>query len=148
MKQLKRMLAAILAVTMVVGMMPVTIFAEDRTVGLYWSYYEGVEDGETRYDTSFASPSMWDEIGQDIRSVFLFWDGSAFSVVPFTDLKFPDGLTYTQLDGADAVHMVFDTPMNVTIDYTVDGVTYQFPLEVEDPNADLPDGFTGAGAPR
>jgi len=141
MKQLKRMLAAILAVTMVVGMMPVTIFAEDRTVGLYWSYYEGVEDGETRYDTSFASPSMWDEIGQDIRSVFLFWDGSAFSVVPFTDLKFPDGLTYTQLDGADAVHMVFDTPMNVTIDYTVDGVTYQFPLEVEDPNADLPDGL-------
>ena len=105
--------------------------ALDATPGLYWIRLRDAQDGI--YASSEVADFMWDEVGQDIDAVFLFWDGAAFEVVPFDALDFPDGLTYERYSsGSDAVHMVFDKPLDVRITYTRGEFVYAFPLEVED----------------
>lgn len=105
--------------------------ALDATPGLYWIRLRDAQDGI--YASSEVADFMWDEVGQDIDAVFLFWDGAAFEVVPFDALDFPDGLTYERYSsGFDAVHMVFDKPLDVRITYTRGEFVYAFPLEVED----------------
>lgn len=120
-----------------------------RAVDLYWSKFHGMSDGEPVYNADSANDHMWDEVGQDINAVFLFWDGETFSEVPFEELSFPKGLTYSQnKEYANAVYMVFDKALVGDITYTKDGQTYAFPLEVEDltgeDDEETDEKFTGA----
>ena len=47
-----------------------------REVDLYWSKFHGMYEGAPDYSTEYTYNYMWDEVGQDINAVFLFWDGS------------------------------------------------------------------------
>lgn len=105
---------------------------EDSSVGLYWVKLQGVTDGKPVYDTSRAAQSMTDIVGEEITAVFLFWDGEAYSEVPYDELNIPDEVSYEQsAEYANAVHMVFENALEDDITYTVDGKTYRFPLKVE-----------------
>lgn len=106
---------------------------DDSSVGLYWAKLFGVtNDGTPIYNTDSAAPSMQDIVGEDITAVFLFWNGEAYSEVPYDELDIPDEVTYKQsTEYANAVYMVFENALEDDITYTVDGKTYRFPLKVE-----------------
>jgi|GEM_PF-4735814 len=101
------------------------------TLDLYWAKFIGMKDGKPDYSTSGLRNCMNDETGQDINAVFLLGDGTNFTEVPYAELKFPEGLTYSQnSDYANAVYMEFDKVLEGNITYTKDGTTYEFPLKV------------------
>ncbi|MBQ4578544.1 MAG: S-layer homology domain-containing protein [Clostridia bacterium] len=137
MKQMKRLLAALLTAVMVLGAVPfAAIAASQYEVGLYWGKYAGVDaSGEPAYvsisDDGLMQNTMWDEVGQTVTAVFLFWDGTAFSVIPPDDLEFPAKLEWEPYSKCKkAVYMEFDTAMDDEILYETGGKTYELTLEV------------------
>ena len=165
----KQILCMLLAIVMVVGVIPVTVLAENddaarntdgsviedkaevsvtsSTPALRFRHMDRDKSTGAFYeDTTRVLSSQWNTVmGSGSPVKFYFFDGTNDIPVTFNDLTFPDIVSATQVSGEDYVNLFAVACGSGKISYNTGDKEYSIPVTIGVPDFGLYSGQTASG---